>query len=102
MTTMDPPTQASLDQILATIPPQNRPLLDQKISDIHLANIAKSLISWKSVCSHLGITEPEEEAIEEENRTADSRRYVGRPCEVCKGLVSSTCGCVAFCTVVLR
>ena len=73
---MDPPAEASLDQILATIPPQNQPMLNQKISDIHLANIARSLTNWSSVCVNLGIDEAEEEAIVADNRTVDGRRYV--------------------------
>ena len=66
----------SLDQLLAIIPPQGQQTLDQKISDIHLAEIASTLTNWESVCSNLGITEPEEEAIREENARADARRYV--------------------------
>ena len=73
---MDPMQKASLDQLLAIIPPQGQQTLDQKISDIHLAEIARTLTNWESVCSNLGITEPEEEAIREENARSDARRYV--------------------------
>ena len=73
---MDPMQKASLDQLLAIIPPQGQQTLDQKISDIHLAEIARKLTNWESVCSNLGITEPEEEAIKEENARSDARRYV--------------------------
>ena len=77
---MDPKTAAiepmlrpSLDSMLATIPQQ---MLGQKVSDTHLDEIARSLINWKSVCTKLGIYEPEEEAIKEENQTLDAQRYV--------------------------
>ena len=73
---MDPMQKPSLDQLLAIISPQGQQTLDQKISDIHLAEIARTLTNWESVCSNLGITEPEEEAIREENARADARRYV--------------------------
>lgn len=70
------PPMHSLNQILITIPPQGQQTLDQKISDIHLAEIARTLTNWESVCPNLGITEPEEEAIKEENARSDARRYV--------------------------
>ena len=73
---MDPMQKPSLDQLLAIIPPQGQQTLDQKISEIHLAEIARTLTNWESVCSNLGITEPEEEAIREENARSDARRYV--------------------------
>ena len=71
---MDPVLNASLDQMLATIPSQQS--LDMKVSDNHLAKIAKALINWKSVCANLGISEVEEEAIKEENSKTDARRCV--------------------------
>ena len=67
--------KASLEQILATIPLEGQRILDQKVNDIHLDEIAGSLIKWKSVCTKLTISEAEEEAIQEENRTTDERRY---------------------------
>ena len=73
---MEAMEEVSLDQMLLTIPPQGQEKLDQKITDIHLAEIARALTNWESVCSNLGINEPEEEAIKEENRRADARRYV--------------------------
>lgn len=73
---MEAMQKTSLDQMLITIPPQGQEKLDQKISDIHLAEIARALTNWESVCSNLGISEPEEEAIKEENRKTDARRYV--------------------------
>ena len=70
---MEPVMQKpSLDQILATIPPPKRMALDQKVSDIHLAEIARAVICWRSVCTHLGITEGEEAAIE---GNIDVQRY---------------------------
>ena len=58
--------------LLATIPSQ---VLDQTISDKHLAEIAKKLTNWKSISPYLDISEAEAEAIEEENKTSDERRY---------------------------
>ena len=69
---METMPKASLGQMLATIPPQS---LDRKVSDIHLADIATVLIDWKQVCTNLGIKEADEVAIEEENKTADARRF---------------------------
>jgi len=66
--------QQSLDQMLAAIPPQS---LDQKISnDVHLAEIARSLTNWRAAISYLGLTEMDEEAIDEDNKNADAKRYV--------------------------
>ena len=73
---MESMRKVSLDQMLATIPPQSQRTLDEKIDDIHLAVIARALINWKSACITLRISEAEEEAIEEENKTADTRRYL--------------------------
>ena len=63
----------SLQQMLATISPV---MLDQTVGDAHLADIATALANWRSVCTNLGISMAEEAAIEEENQTADTRRYV--------------------------
>lgn len=69
-------TKASLDQILATIPLQYQPLLEQTVSDIHIAVIVRSLTNWNLACADLWITEAEEEMIAEENRTTIGQRYV--------------------------
>ena len=68
-------SNSSLKQMLASISPQN--LLDQKVSDAHLAEIAKKLVYWKSVCTDLGFSQAEEVEIEEDNKTTSTRRYVG-------------------------
>ena len=73
---MEPMPRTSLEQMLANIPEQNQQMLDGRVSDIHLEEIARSLVDWKSVCTTLGIVEAEEAAIEEENRTVDLRRFV--------------------------
>ena len=70
---MESMPKPSLQQMLATIPPLS---LNQKVNDAHLAEIARELIDWKSVCTKLGISEAEEVAIEEENQRADAWRYV--------------------------
>lgn len=69
-------TKASLDQILATIPLQYQPLLEQTVSDIHIAVIVRSLTNWNLACADLWITEAEEEMIAEENRSTIGQRYV--------------------------
>ena len=73
---VEPMPRSSLEQMLATIPQQSQSVLNHKVSDTHLDEIARSLINWKSVCTKLGISEPEEEAIKEENHTLDAQRYV--------------------------
>lgn len=66
--------KASLNQLLATIPSQSR--LDQNVSEVHLADFAKKLTGWKSACSYLGISEPEEKEIEKDHKKITERRYV--------------------------
>lgn len=69
----------SLEQILAAISPQKRYVLEQKITDdCHLADIAKSLTNWKSVCAKLGINEVEEEEIQADNSRLDGQKYAVR------------------------
>lgn len=64
----------SLDQLLSPVPPN---VLSQKItSDIHLDKIAQSLGNWKAAIAYLGLSEADEEAIEEENAKVDARRLV--------------------------
>ena len=70
---VQPMQSPSLQQMLATISPL---MLDQTVGDAHLAVIATALVNWRSVCTNLGISAAEEAAIEEENQTADMRRYV--------------------------
>ena len=87
---VNPMPKASLQQILATIPPQSRSMLDQKVSDNHLDEIAKALISWRSVCSKLGISEAEEKVIEEDNKGENVRRYVDLSCVLPFAVLVST------------
>ena len=80
----------SLEQILAAISPQKRYMLEQKITDDrHLADIAKPLTNWKSVCAKLGITEVEEEEIQADNSRLDGQKYVRLYCTVVTGLSSN-------------
>ena len=53
-------------------------MLDEKVRDIHLEDIARELVDWKSVCTTLGISETEEAGIEEENRTAKVRHLFSK------------------------
>ena len=71
--------QPSLEQMLAAIPPQRLRELKQKVGDTQLAEVARKLINWNSVCTYLGISEADEKAIEEENKEVDMRRYLHRP-----------------------
>ena len=68
-------SNSSLKQMLATI--SSGGLLDQAVSDAHLAKIAKKLVFWKEVCSYLGISHAEEIEIEGDCSTTSMRRYVG-------------------------
>ena len=80
----------SLEQILAAISPQKRYMLERKITDdCHLADIAKSLTNWKSVCAKLGINEVEEEEIQADNPRLDGQKYVRLYCTVVTGLSSN-------------
>ena len=63
----------SLEQILAFIPQER---LNQKVSDVHVAEISRGLINWRSVCTNLGINEVEEEEIQEDYEHANKRRYL--------------------------
>ena len=75
-TAAEPMPRPSLEQMLATLPSCSQRMLDEKVNDTHLAEIARGLIDWNSVCTMLGISEADEAAIKEENQTADARRYV--------------------------
>ena len=68
--------KASLEEMLATIPHQSRSTLDQTVSDSDLVKIARELTNWKLAGAYLGISKADEEAIEEDNRGTDARRYV--------------------------
>ena len=84
---MEPMRKVSLDEILAAIPTQSQGVLDQKVRDIHLAEIAKAMTCWQSVCTYLGITEAEEAAIE---GNIDVQRFVLMLTIVCSSLQCST------------
>ena len=76
----------SLDQLLASAPQH---LLDQKITNnIHLEDIARSLGNWKAAVAYLGLTEGDEEEIEEENSRVDARRLV-----LCASVSQIVCAC---------
>ena len=68
---MDP--KLSLEQMLAFIPQER---LNQKVSDVHVAEISRGLIDWRSVCIYLGINEVEEEEIAGHYLRANMRRYL--------------------------
>ena len=66
--------EASLNNLLAKIPPENRHKLDWKIdSDIELAEISRKLTRWEEVLSYLGLKETDQEDISH-NRSVDSQR----------------------------
>ena len=74
-TAAKPMPRPSLERMLATVPSHSQQILDEKVNDTHLAEIARALTDWKSVCTMLGISEADEAAIKEENETTDARRY---------------------------
>lgn len=82
--------QLSLDQLLAPVPPH---LLDQKITNnVHLEDIARSLGNWKAAVAYLGLSEADEEAIEEENPRVDGRRLV-----LFAAVSQTVCACTNTC-----
>ena len=104
---VEPMPRPSLVQMLANLPQVSQRMLDQTISDVHLAKIAGELIDWKSVCTYLRIGEAEEAAIEEENRRADARRCVELllmcHCMVCSSRsIRSYCYTNSECSVLLK
>ena len=64
--------------LLGAVPEEKRHLLDHKVEDYQLAEIAKNLTYWQEVVPYLGLKEAEETAIKEDNDTAERRRIV--PC----------------------
>lgn len=66
----------SLDELERKVPEESRHLLDHKVGDYHLAEIAKNIIDWQEVTTYLGLTEAEEAAIQENNCTAEQKRLV--------------------------
>ena len=56
--------------------------LNSKISDLHIAKIAKELVDWKTLAPELGLTPPEQKSIEmnakddyEEQKRAALRKW---------------------------
>ena len=66
----------SLEELEGNVPEESRRLLDLKVNDYHLAEIAKNMSDWQGVITYLDLTEMEEAAIKENNHTAEQRRLV--------------------------
>ena len=79
-----PPTMASedkanlpsFDELLSAVPQEKQHLLNGKVEDYQLAEIAKNITHWQEIAPYLGLTEAEETAIKENNDTAEKRRLV--------------------------
>ena len=70
----------SFEELLCAVPQEKQHLLDGKVEDYQLAKIAKNITHWQEVAPYLGLTEAEETAIEENNNTAERRRFVSFVC----------------------
>ena len=66
------------EDLLRTVPEEKQCLLDCKVDDYQLAEIAKNLTDWQEVVPYLGLKEAEERAIKDNNNTTERRRSV--PC----------------------
>ena len=49
--------------------------LNQKCSDQHISDISLFLTNWQSIAPHLGLTETDEEDVEQDGKKAQDRRY---------------------------
>ena len=49
--------------------------LNKPCSDEHMASISLFLANWQIVAPHLGLTETDEEEVEEEGRKTQDKRY---------------------------
>ena len=49
--------------------------LNQQCSDKHISDISLFLTNWQSIAPHLGLTESDEEDLEQDVKKAQHRRY---------------------------
>ena len=68
----------SFEELLRAVPEEKQHLLDSKVEEYQLAEIAINLSQWQDIVPYLGLKEAEETAIKENNDTAERRRLV--PC----------------------
>ena len=68
----------SFEELLRAVPEKKHHLLDSKVGEYQLAEIAINLTQWQDIVPYLGLKEAEETAIKENNDTAERRRLV--PC----------------------
>ena len=68
----------SFEELLRAVPEKKQHLLDRKVEEYQLAEIAINLTQWQDIVPYLGLKEAEETAIKENNDTAERRRLV--PC----------------------
>ena len=66
----------SFEELLRAVPEEKQYLLDSKVEEYQLAEIAINLSQWQEVVPYLGLKEAEETAIKENNNTAERRRLV--------------------------
>ena len=65
------------EELLLAVP-EKQYLLDSKVEEYQLAEIALNLTQWQDIVPYLGLKEAEETAIKENNDTAERRRLL--PC----------------------
>ena len=83
----------SFEELLRAVPEEKQHLLDSKVEEYQLAEIAINLTRWQEVVPYLGLKEAEETAIEGNHDTVERRRLahcvrlpcfleatVGKPC----------------------
>ena len=64
------------EELLRAVPEEKQYLLDSKVEEYQLAEIAINLTQWQEVVPYLGLKEAEETAIKENHDTAERRRLV--------------------------
>ena len=58
------------------VPREKHHILDRKVEDNHLAEIAMNMTHWQDVAPYLGLTDSEEVAIEMNHSREERRRLV--------------------------
>ena len=66
----------SFEELLRAVPEEKQHLLDSKLEEYQLAEIALNLTQWQDIVPYLGLKETDETAIKEDHDTAERRRLV--------------------------
>ena len=64
--------------------------LNQQCSDKHISDISLFLTNWQSIAPHLGLTEKDEEDLEQDVKKAQDRRYKALQTWKAKNLFKAT------------